>query len=195
MVMTEMGLDFELERVDRKTNEQKSADYLLLNPTGRIPTLIDDGLAIFESAAICLYLCDKHPQSALAPTKTSADKAEFYQWLFYLTATIQPELMVYFYPQKHVLNGDTASIVEAQEKRVTEMFALIDKALEGKLYLVGSSITVCDFFLFMLSHWASGFSQPPLSFSNLKTHLQNMAKRDAVIAVCEFEGTNLEMYR
>lgn len=56
MVLAEMGVDFELVLVDRKTNAQKSADYLLLNPTGRIPTLIDQDIVIFESAAICLHL-------------------------------------------------------------------------------------------------------------------------------------------
>ena len=56
-VLEEMGIDYQLQLVDRKSNAHKSDEYLALNPTGRIPTLVDDGEAIFESAAICLHLC------------------------------------------------------------------------------------------------------------------------------------------
>ena len=194
LVLAEMKLDFDLVFVDRKSNEQKSPEYLLLNPSGRIPTLSDRNTVIFESAAICLYLCEKHPQLGLIPAPGSAERAKFYQWLFYLNSTIQPELMVYFYPEKHTNGKEIKKIVMAQELRVTEMFSLIDQELEGKEFLIGSNITICDYFLFMLSHWASGFSQPPLSFNHLGFYLRNIAKRDAVVSVCKKEGTSLEIY-
>ena len=195
LVLAEMGIDFELVLVDRKSNEQKSSGYLLLNPTGRIPTLADQSTVIFESAAICLYLCEKHPELGLIPVSGSPQRAKFYQWLFYLNSTMQPELMVYFYPQKHTTGQETQTIVIAQESRVTEMFSLIDKELEDKEFLVGSNITICDYFLFMLSHWAIDFSQPPLSFNHLGSYLRNIAKREAVVSVCKKEGTSLEMYQ
>lgn len=195
LVLAEMGVNFELVLVDRKLNEQKSSEYLLLNPTGRIPTLSDQGAVIFESAAICLYLCEKHPELGLSPLSGSPLKAKFYQWLFYLNSTVQPELMIYFYPQKHTTGEETQEIVTAQESRITEIFALIDRELAGKEFLVGPHITVCDYFLFMLSHWASGFSKPPLSFSHLGAYLRNLAKSEAVISVCKTEGTSLEIYK
>jgi glutathione S-transferase len=103
--------------------------------------------------------------------------------------------MVYFYPQKHTTGEETQKIVMAQEARVTEMFSLIDQELSGKEFLVGSNITVCDYFLFMLSHWASGFSKPPLLFPHLGSYLRNLAKREAVASVCKKEGTSLDMYK
>jgi len=54
LVLAEIGANYELMLVDRKLNTQKANDYLMLNPTGRIPTLIDNELIIFESAAICM---------------------------------------------------------------------------------------------------------------------------------------------
>jgi glutathione S-transferase len=194
MVLTEIGVKFELILVDRKSNAHKSSDYLTLNPTGRIPTLSDNDLIIFESAAICLYLCEKHPDSGLIPKPGNPLRAKFYQWLFYLNSTIQPELMMYFYPNKHTNSTETAAIVKAQESRITDMFAVVDKELEGKDYLVGSSITVCDYFLFMLSHWASEFTHPPLSCESLGRYLRNLSKRNAIQTVCKIEGTNLEAY-
>ena len=196
LVLKELGVDHELILVDRKTNAHKSTDYLALNPTGRIPTLVDGDQTIFESSAICLYLCDQNPQSNLAPKVGDSLRAEFLQWLFYLNSTLQPELMVYFYPSKHTTNNNHASeIIEAQEERITDMFALLDKTLDGKEFLIGNHLTVCDFFLFMLSHWADEFKKPPLAFDNLNRYLRRIAKLPSVQEVCNIEGTSLEAYK
>ncbi|MGI3027300.1 glutathione S-transferase N-terminal domain-containing protein, partial [Vibrio cholerae] len=60
-----MQLPYELVLVDKRTQSQKSPEYLKLNPAGRIPTLVDKGLAIFESPAICIHLCEQHPEHGL----------------------------------------------------------------------------------------------------------------------------------
>ena len=196
LVLKELGVDHELILVDRKTNAHKSNDYLALNPTGKIPTLIDGELVIFESAAICLHLCDQHPQSNLAPKIGDPLRPEFLQWLFYLNSTLQPELMVYFYPSKHTSDANAiAGIIAAQEPRITDMFAFLDEALEGKEYLVGNILSACDFFLFMLAHWADEFAKPPLMFKNLGPYLRRLAKIQSIQDVCVIEGTNLEAYR
>ncbi len=196
MVLEEIGVNYDLVLVDRKSEEQKTSGYLKLNPTGRIPTLADGELVICESAAICLYLCEKHPESNLVPKIGDPERPSFFQWLFYLTTSIQSELMLYLYPGKHTLKSDNVnSISKAQEKRVTRMFALVDKELESKNFLVGNKLSICDFFLFMLSHWAGEFKQPPLSFEHLGRHLRSLAKRPVVRNVCDAEGTSLETYR
>lgn len=195
LVLKELNVPHELILVDRKSNAQKSADYLALNPTGRILTLVDGDLVIFESAAICLHLCDKHPQSNLAPKIGDPIRAEFLQWLFYLNSTLQPELMVYFYPARHTTNSNhTTEIIAAQEARITDMFAILDKALDGKEFLVGTGLSICDFFLFMLAHWADELKKPPLAFDNLKRHLCKLAKLNSVQEACNIEGTELGAY-
>jgi glutathione S-transferase len=72
-----MGLSYELVLVDKKSNAQKSPDYLRLNPAGRIPTLIADGQPIFESAAICIHLCEQHPEHGLIPPLGSLERPQF----------------------------------------------------------------------------------------------------------------------
>ncbi|PKH87480.1 glutathione S-transferase [Colwellia sp. Bg11-28] len=195
-ILKELNVDFELIIVDRKSNAQKSPNYLALNPAGRIPTLVDDGLAIFESPAICIHLAENHPSSNLIPKVGEKNRALFFQWLMYLTNTVQAELMVCFYPQKHTTNVKTVdNIIEAQEIRITEMFNLLDRELENKDFLVGNSISVCDYFLFMLTVWADEFKKPPLGFSNLSRYLRKLAKRDAIINVCKKENLSLTDYQ
>ena len=196
MLLAEMQLDHELVLVDRKTEAQKNPEYLKLNPTGRIPTLAFDNQTIYESAAICLLLCERHPDKNLIPAPGTTERARFYQWLFYLNASLQPELMVYFYPQKHTAAASGyEDIKQAQENRVAQMFALIDQELEGKEFLLGDNISACDFVLFMLLHWGSGFKPAPLFFANLARYLRAMAKRESIISVCAVEGTSLAAYQ
>ncbi len=195
MLLAEMRLDYELVLVDRKTEAQKNPEYLKLNPTGRIPTLVVDGEAIFESAAICLWLCERHPDKNLMPAERTLARAKFYQWLFYLNATLQPELMMYFYPQKHSADPLThAAIKQTQQARVGDILSLIDGELTDKEFLLGNQISACDFLLFMLLHWASGFDKPPLGYINLCRFMRSFSQRDTVKKVCEIEGTLLGIY-
>ena len=196
MLLEALGVEFELALVDRTSEQQKSSEYLKLNPTGRIPTLVDGDLVLNESAAIGLHLCEAHPAAGLLPAPGDPDRPVFYQWLFYLTGSIQSELMLYFYPEKHTIaNEGSAAITRVHEQRVTEMFALVDRALAGKSYLVGDRLSYCDFFLFMLAHWASGFATPPLSFEHLGRYLRQLAQEPAVSRACASEGTSLDGYR
>jgi len=195
-VLEALNVDFELITVDRKNNAQKSPHYLMLNPAGRIPTLIDGGLTIFESPAICIHLAEAHPSSNLIPQIGDKNRALFFQWMMYLTNTLQAELMVYFYPQRHTTNTENiSSIVEAQESRITEMFKLLDGELTNKAFLIGNTISACDYFLFMLAVWADEFKKPPLSFNHLAKYLRNLAQHDVVIKVCKKENLSLLDYQ
>jgi glutathione S-transferase len=88
-ILEELKVDYELITVDRKSNAQKFLDYLAINPAGRIPTLIDDGFVIFESPAICVYLAEAHSSSNLIPKIRDKNRALFFQWMMYLTNTVQ----------------------------------------------------------------------------------------------------------
>jgi len=195
-VLEALNVDFELILVDRKSNAQKSDEYLALNPSGRIPTLIDNELILFESAAICIHLAESIPSSNLIPKLGSKSRPKFFQWMMYLTNTIQAELMVHFYPTKHTTcKNAPADIANTQEQRITEMFQLLDYELENKSFLVGNMITICDFYLFMLAIWADEFKKPPLAFDNLHKYLCNLAKHEAIINVCKKENLSLLDYQ
>ena len=104
MLLQEIGAEYQLALVDRKVNGQKSKAYRQINPNGRIPALEDGELVLFESAAIVLHLVDHHPESGLAPPAGTVERAKFYQWLIFLTNSLQEELMIYQYPDR--LTGD-----------------------------------------------------------------------------------------
>lgn len=195
LMLSELDVDYELKLVDRKTDAQKDAQYLALNPAGRIPTLIHGEQTIFESAAIGLYLCEQNVSANLLPAIGSPLRIQCYQWLFYLTSTVQSELMVYFYPDKHTTESfQSQSIVLAQEKLIIEGLKLLDQQIANKRFLIGDQITICDYFLFMMCHWASDLKRPPISFANLGRLMRELASRESFRRVCEIEGTSLAIY-
>ena len=185
---------YQLELVDRKKLAQKSSHYLSLNPTGRIPTLVDGDFVLFESAAICLYLAEKHPEVSLIPQDVK-QRAVFNQWLMYLTSTLQTELMTYFYPERHTQNALIYDdIVRTQQTRLKDIFTLIDKELSNHSYLAGDSLTVCDYILFMLCIWADELQNPPMKFANLSGYLRMMATDEAIGEACKLENISLSAY-
>jgi glutathione S-transferase len=183
MLLEELGASYELILVDRDKNAQKSPEYLKLNPNGRVPTLIDGDLVVYEAAAICLHLVDRHPEAGLAPLVGSAERAEFYKWLVYLTNTLQAELMTYFYPERLIDDAESAAQVKAHaEARVGGMLDLIETSLaaHGGPYLLGARYSAVDPYLLMLSRWTRMMKNPARNRRHLGGYLERLVARPAI---------------
>ncbi|MDE1149197.1 MAG: glutathione S-transferase family protein [Azospirillaceae bacterium] len=189
MALEELGVPYELALLDRTNAEHKSAPYLARNPTGRIPTLLDGDETVFETAAILLYLADQHPESRLAAAPGTPGRGRFLTWLFHLTNTIQPEYRVYYYPEQHVTDPSNAADAKATaERRLGEMFALIDRELAGRPYIAADHVTVADFLLLMLVRWGRNFAHPPRDLPHLGRLCAELLARPAVQRTFAQEG-------
>jgi glutathione S-transferase len=195
MMLRELGAEFELRLVDRSRNAQTSAEYLKLNPNGRIPVLIDGDLVLFETAAIVLHLADKHPEAGLAPPLGSNERAHFYKWMAHLTNTPQAEFRAYFYPHEHVSDEAAApSVKQAAEARLNGMFDRIAQQLGDGPWLLGDRFSAADLFLFMLIRWGRGMSRPPRALANLDALAKRVLARPAVQAAIAAEGLKQPIY-
>ena len=134
--------------------------------------------------------------SSLIPKIGDSNRSLFFQWMMYLTNTLQAELMIYCYPQKYTTSVNALeNIIETQESKITAMLEWLNKELEHKQYLVGNMISACDYFLFMLAVWADELTHPPLSFKYLGQYLCRLAKRDELIRACKTESFSLNDYQ
>ncbi|MDR2336139.1 MAG: glutathione S-transferase family protein [Burkholderiaceae bacterium] len=193
MVLEEIGQPFELVLVDRKLKAHKSADYLRLNPNGLIPVLLDGDMVLYETAAICLHLADTHPESGMAPSLATPERAELYKWLMWLTNTLQAALIVYFYPERSVDADNVvgASQVKAHaESNVGLMLDQLESQLQasGGPWLLGAQYTILDPYVFMLCRWTRGFARPARTRPLLGSYLQRMLERPAIRRAIQTEG-------
>ena len=203
MLLEELGVPYQLRRVDRDRGEHKSEAYLRLNPNGLIPVLVDardegDGteLVIFETAAICLHLLDTHPQCGFVPAVGTPQRALFYQWLVWLTNTLQATLLHYFYGERIIDVGDRGAErqVKAHAERLAGgMLDLLDAELarHGKPWLLGSVFSAVDLYALMLCRWTRAFERPARDLSHLGPYLQRVLARPAVRRAFEQEGLAL----
>lgn len=193
MLLEEIGAPFELVLVDRPANAHKSPAYLTLNPNGLIPVLTDGDLVLYETAAIMLYLCDKYPHARLAPTVGTMERAHFYKWLVWLTNTLQTSLIVYFYPERWVNEGNTAGAAEVKAQAQRKVGTLLDQldaelARHGGPWLLGDHYSALDPFAMMLCRWTRGFaSAPARSRAHLGPYLQRVLARPGVQRALEAE--------
>ncbi|MGO4572338.1 glutathione S-transferase family protein [Microvirga sp. 2TAF3] len=195
MMLREIGAAFELRLVNRDQNAQKSAEYLKLNPNGRIPVLVDGDLVLFETAAIALHLADKFPQAGLAPEIGTKERAEFYKWMVHLTNTPQAEYRAWFYPHEHATDeAAVPSVKRAAEARLNRMFDVISEQLGDGTWLLGDRFSAADLFLLMLIRWGRGMPRPPRSIPNLNALAERVAARPAVQAAFEVEGIKTPLF-
>ena len=196
MMLEEIGKEYQLVLVDRAIDAQKSGEYLKINPNGRIPTLVDGDLVLSESAAIVLYLADQHPEAGLAPAVGTAERAKFYQWLTFLTNSLQEELMIWQYPDR-LAGTDTAAVeivTRGAEARASAYLDVIEQYLKanGPLFL-GDRLSAADFYLVMLSRWARPMATPPRSRPAIARLLDKLTALPSVRRAYEREGITDEI--
>ena len=196
ILLTEIGVPFVLRPVDTAAQAHRSPAYLALNPNGRVPVLVDGDLVLYESAAICLHLVDRHPQAGLAPPPGSDERAHFYKWLVWLTNTLQATLMVFFYPERWLTDGNDAGAAELKscaEGRTGALLDLLEAELQrhGGPWLLGARYSAVDAYALMLCRWTRHFAHPARTRPALGAYLQRVLDRPAVRQVFEREGLAL----
>lgn len=186
ILLEELGVPFEPVLVDRTTGQHKTPAYLELNPNGLIPVLADGELVLYETAAITLHLCDSHPQAGLAPAPGTAERAHFYKWLMWLTNTLQATLIIYFYPERWMDEGNAAGVAELKAHAQGKVGAMLDQldaeiARQGGPWFCGRDYSALDAYVFTLCRWTRNFkSAPARERPTLGPYLQRILQRPAV---------------
>lgn len=194
ILLHEIGAPFELRLVDRARNANKSPEYLKLNPNGVIPTLVDGDLVLFETAAICLHLLDTHPQAGLIPPLGTRERAHFYKWLVWMSASVQSMMVPhYFYSDRMVAPGNAAGAAEVKARAAAWIDAKLDLldaqfASHGGPWVMGERYSGLDPYAFMLCRWTRGFARPARSLPHLGPFLARMLERPAVRRVAADEN-------
>ncbi len=154
-LLEELGVDYELARIDLLKKEHKNSDYLKIHPLGQVPAFEDGTLKLFESAAICLYLADQYPEKNLAPKVGTAERGLYYQWMMYVMATVEPPLFSVFLNEV-MLSEEKRSQSAAEEarKKLIPILQLLNQELTEKTYILGEHFSAADVLIGATMIWA-----------------------------------------
>jgi glutathione S-transferase len=162
LALEELGLPYETYLVDRRAVAQQSPEYLKLNPNGTIPVLETPDGPLFETAAILLWLADRHGQ--MAPAVHDPLRAPFLKWLFWCSNTLQIDLRQYFYPDKFIGSDatDQAQLRRIFQKRIQNDLKIVDQGLQDEPDLTGGeTATALDIYLACLLRWCKLYADSP----------------------------------
>ena len=181
MALEEMELEYELKLVNLSKGEQRTPEFLAINPNGRIPAIVDDGFAVFESGAILLYLAEK--SGRLLPTDPEK-RSQVIQWLMFQMAGIGPMqgqavVFVRYFPE---------DVPQARKRYINEtrrLYEVLDSRLRERQWIVD------DFSIADIANWSWIRSHlwarvPVEGLDNLERWMEQMRARPA----CE-RGANI----
>ena len=152
-LLEEMGLPYELVRLDTSRKETRTPEHLARQPLGHVPVLEDEGVRVFESMAICLWLAERYPEKGLVAPPGSAARAETYQWLFFAATELEPHLAaISAQTRRPEPERDVARIEEAKRRFAAAAVAL-EARLAGRTFLVGDSFSVADVVVGSVLSW------------------------------------------
>lgn len=188
-LLLELGIEHELHQLDFDRREQKSADYLALNPAGRVPTLVLDGQVLTESAAIAMHLADLHPAAGLAPLPGSPARGDYYRWICFCVYTLMPAYRAWFYPEEPAGEANVAEVKQRARLQLEAAWQQMADHLQAHgPYVLGERASVVDFLLTMLMRWSRNMPRPTDQWPVLAAHAARMKARPAFAEVYRREG-------
>ncbi|PQO21972.1 glutathione S-transferase [Rhodobacteraceae bacterium WD3A24] len=156
LALEELGQPYETALVDRRSRAQEGAAYRAINPAGLIPALETPHGAIFETAAILLWLADTH--AAMAPPPAAPERGDFLKWLFFTSNTLHADLRMIFYPGQYAGTSEPAqrALHDTVTARLRRHFALVDAmTTAGPVWLAAEAPSVLGGYLAALTRWAA----------------------------------------
>ena len=147
LLLEELGLDYEVALFNVHVPAEFPPEFLELNPNARVPVLMTPSGPIYESAAIMMYLCEKH-ENRYMPATESAQRGRFLQWLIYLMSTFQPEVLIQFNAERYFPDDEISvgfgSFFSARPINLNVDFAEFSWFWEEKFFKLKNVHTTCN---------------------------------------------------
>jgi len=175
--LEELGVKY--EHVPIATTEARSADNLKRNSNGHVPVLEDDGVVVWESMAINLYLAEKYGKNSLWPAEPAAH-ADIYKWSFWALTEVEPHLMTIL--RNRVMNPPEQRDEKAAQAAVEALKAplnVLEQSLKGREYLLGKNFTIADLNVAAVMSWAPMMKLDFSSTPTVQAWLQKCLGREA----------------
>lgn len=144
--LEELEIPFEKKKLDLSKGEQKTPEFLALNPNGKVPLIVEEGLPIYESLAILIYLGERHGvEKGLFP-QPGMERAEALRWMCWAQVSLADAggRIMRNTSERFPADERNEKAGATAKTELHDLLAIVDKALEGKEYLVGGKFSFAD---------------------------------------------------
>lgn len=183
IVLEEVGADYSTVRIDFATEQQKSADYLKVNPKARVPALVTDRGILTETPAMLVYVAQSFPAKRLAPMDDPFAFAQVQSFNAWLCSHLHVAHAHRMRGHRWVDPNDKAAVAAMQRKvpeSVGDAFAMVERDMLKGPWVMGEHYTICDPYLFTLAQWLEADGVDPARIPKVIDHRRRMSERATV---------------
>lgn len=174
--LEELGVPYELQILDMQKGEHRGEAYKKINPLCQVPALEDEGKAMIESGAICVYLAHKYPEKGLGPEDQAA---EYFQWCFYNFGTLEPPMMdVLIHTQWAPEDQRVPAVAEKGQAALTKAMTVLEAHMADREWILGQRFSMADILTGGTLQWASQLL-PLKGYPNLEAYVGRLNQRPA----------------
>lgn len=181
IALEDAGAEYSLHRLDFRNEEQRTPEFLAINPKGRVPALVTPSGVLTETPALLAYIAQSHPAAKLAPLDDPFAFGQIHAFNSYLCATLHVA-------HAHRMRGhrwvDDPAAIAAMQRKVPESvgacFAYIEEQAFVGPFAMGETYSIADSYLFTVAQWMELDSVDPAQFPKVLAHREMMRKRSSV---------------
>lgn len=191
ITLEQAGAEYQAVRIDFAANEENSAEYLRINPKGRVPALVTSRGILTETPAILQFICQSYPDAGLAPLDDPFELARTNSFNSYLCSTVHVA-------HAHRMRGnrwaDDPQAIAAMQKKVPQSvgdaFALIENELSGP-WVMGERYSICDIYLLTMARWMEADGVDTARFPRVIDHRSRMLEIPQVAKIVAEESAGV----
>jgi glutathione S-transferase len=189
-LLEEVGATYQYRALDFSKGESQSAEFLAINPAGKVPVMVDGDLTLTESAAILTHLSDKLSYGNLIPELNTYERSRLNEVCYFtMTELEQPLWLIAKHKFALPKSKRVADIFETAQWEYQKACQLLSQKLGDKPYILGASFTMADILVAQTLIWGQVFKLAPPQ-DNLQQYLQGIANRPALLAARKRETSS-----
>ena len=178
------GADYKIVHVDFSRQQQRSADYLRLNPKGRVPALVTEHGVLTETPALLQYVAQRFPDAQLAPLDDAFLLARANEFNSFLCSTVH---VAHAHRVRGARWADDEAAIDAMKLKVAQnmgdCFELIERGMLHGPWVLGERFSICDIYLFALAQWLKGDGVEIERFARIAANQQRLTRDPVVLRV------------
>ena len=185
--LEEAGAEYQYVPINLRAGAGSQPDYLALNMSGKVPTLVDSGFVLTESAAICTYIADRFPEARLAPAAGTQERASYNQWCYFAMSELEQPLWT-IAKHRFALPKPfrVPSVLETARWEFAVAAEVLAAGLGSHTFIVDEQFSVADILIAHTLAWARACVLP-LEHENLRAYAARLWDRPALASARQRE--------